>query len=378
MTVVINGTTGFTGPNTSNDILANGVTVGKGASAVATNTALGTAALPSNTTGAQNSASGYAALYSNTTGNANTATGYQALTTNTTGSNNTAVGQNALVFNTTASNNTAVGYQAGYSNTVGGNNFYGGYQAGNANTSGWYNTFIGHQAGLNSNVGGAAYDSKNTFIGWGSGSAVTTGVNNTILGAYNGNQYGLDIRTASDYIVLSTGAGVPSISTGTSRTIALEGTTPKSGSGITFAATQFASSDANTLDDYEEGTWTPTVTFGGGSAGQTYAYREGVYVKIGRLVTVSALFSITNNGSSTGDARLSGLPFSISNSGTGNFMGDGYTGTFAQIGMIFDSNNCFFAEQEGGTGSVGGWANINQSNFSGGGKFVSFSYLTSN
>jgi hypothetical protein len=164
----------------------------------------------------------------------------------------------------------------------------------------------------------------------------------------------------------------------TAKTLILAGgNTSATGTGIAFPATQSASSDANTLDDYEEGTWTPGVALGGGSAGQTYAYQTGTYTKIGRLVTVNCVFNITNNGSSTGNATLSGLPFSISSDGTGNFMGDGWTGTFAQIGVIFGGSGCFFAAQLGGTGSAAGWANTNQTNFSGGGKYVSFSYYTS-
>ena len=55
--------------------------------------------------------------------------------------------------------------------------------------------------------------------------------------------------------------------------LGLGGAIPSSGTGITFPATQSASSNANTLDDYEEGTWTPTVTFGGASVGITYNQR---------------------------------------------------------------------------------------------------------
>jgi len=136
-------------------------------------------------------------------------------------------------------------------------------------------------------------------------------------------------------------------------------------------------SSANALDDYEEGTWTPGVTYGGGSTGQTYSLRTGTYTKVGRLVTVCAVFNITNNGSSTGIAVLSGLPFSITNDGTGNFMGDGLAGTFAQLGLIFASNVCFFAIQSGGTGGSSGWLNMDQGNFGAGGKYLSFSYFTS-
>jgi hypothetical protein len=95
-------------------------------------------------------------------------------------------------------------------------------------------------------------------------------------------------------------------------TLSVGGATPStSGSGITFPATQSASSNANTLDDYEEGTWTPTV---GGTA--TYTSQDGQYVKIGRLVFVSfdLIINSIGTGSNTG---ISGLPFANGAAATG-------------------------------------------------------------
>ena len=78
---------------------------------------------------------------------------------------------------------------------------------------------------------------------------------------------------------------------------------------IKFPATQVASADANTLDDYEEGTWTMGVSFGGASVGMTFVNNEGRYTKIGRQVTAGGYMAFSNKGSSTGDATLTGLPF---------------------------------------------------------------------
>lgn len=78
---------------------------------------------------------------------------------------------------------------------------------------------------------------------------------------------------------------------------------------IKFPATQNASTDANTLDDYEEGTFTPGVTFGGGSTGITYTTQTGVYTKIGRLVFGVVNVTLSNKGSSTGAMVITGLPF---------------------------------------------------------------------
>jgi hypothetical protein len=180
--------------------------IGTGGGSVATNTAFGTSALQANTTGSFNVAVGYLASYSNTTGTRNNAFGPGALYTNTTGANNTAIGDNALSSNTTASNNTAVGYQAGYANTTGYDNTFIGYAAGSTNTTGYYNTFVGDYSGYSHTTG-----VWNTCIGKNSGYALTTGSKNTIIGGYNGNAGGLDIRTASNNIVLSDGDGNPAL-----------------------------------------------------------------------------------------------------------------------------------------------------------------------
>jgi len=82
-------------------------------------------------------------------------------------------------------------------------------------------------------------------------------------------------------------------------------------SGIEFPATQVASASANNLDDYEEGTWTMGVSFGNGTTGITYSSNTGTYVKIGKQVTVTGYVEMTNKGSSTGTARITGLPFTV-------------------------------------------------------------------
>ena len=69
---------------------------------------------------------------------------------------------------------------------------------------------------------------------------------------------------------------------------------------------------ANALDDYEEGTWTMGVSFGGASVGVTYGANTGTYTKIGRQVTVNGGLVLTSKGSSTGGANITGLPFAIS------------------------------------------------------------------
>jgi hypothetical protein len=79
-------------------------------------------------------------------------------------------------------------------------------------------------------------------------------------------------------------------------------------SGITFPATQVASADPNTLDDYEEGTWTPVLTDGTNNATMSVS-NTGSYTKIGNQVTVYAFVQTTSLGSVAGGIRAAGLPF---------------------------------------------------------------------
>jgi hypothetical protein len=271
----------------ANDASISGLTVGKGGGAVASNTVLGLSAGSSNTSGAYNTfvggqdavlgraagqlnttgsintALGNGSLASNLTGGNNTAVGYRSLgastasnntalgayslLANTTGDANVAIGRDTLQSNTTASYNTAVGYQAGYSNTTADNNTFIGRQAGYSNTVTTDNVFIGRQAGYSYNGTGGTYNTfvgtqagylqtsgqYNTYIGLQSGYNMTTGARNTIIGSFSGNQSNLDIRTASNYIVLSDGDGNPRIISNGSGEISMN-TTPATGYTLTL------------------------------------------------------------------------------------------------------------------------------------------------
>ena len=78
------------------------------------------------------------------------------------------------------------------------------------------------------------------------------------------------------------------------------------GGGLTFNGDTAA---ANALDDYEEGTWTPVVSFGGASVGITGIF-SGTYTKVGNVVTVCYILEFSSKGSSTGAMTVTGLPFS--------------------------------------------------------------------
>jgi len=199
--------------NTGANLTAIGLNSGRSNTSGADNTFVGANSAYNTTTGSSNSAFGKDALNANTTGGSNTAIGFQALAVNSTASNNTAVGYQALYSNSTGASSTAFGYQAGYNQTTagagGGYNAYFGYRAGYALTTGYYNTLVGTGAGSGITTGVG-----NTIVGatgasFNAGDAITTGSKNTILGNYSGNNGGLDIRTSSNYIVLSDGDGNP-------------------------------------------------------------------------------------------------------------------------------------------------------------------------
>jgi hypothetical protein len=172
------------------------------------NTALGTAALYSNTTGYDNTASGFEALAVNTTGSENTALGSAALAVNTTGSENTALGSVALGVNTTGSENTALGSAALAENSTGDNNTAVGVGALWANTTGEKNTASGYQAlffnttGNNNTTSGLfalfsnTTGSSNTASGSEAMEANTTGSKNIAVGF----QAGINLTTGSENI----------------------------------------------------------------------------------------------------------------------------------------------------------------------------------
>jgi hypothetical protein len=91
----------------------------------------------------------------------------------------------------------------------------------------------------------------------------------------------------------------------------------RASTGILFG-TDTAS--ANTLSDYEEGTFDFGIAFGGASVDITYLYRVGKYTKIGRQVTVTGYILLTSKGTSTGIATITGLPFTVFDN-TANYSG---------------------------------------------------------
>jgi hypothetical protein len=83
---------------------------------------------------------------------------------------------------------------------------------------------------------------------------------------------------------------------------------------VQFPATQVASADANRLDDYEEGTWTPVYADDSGNSGTTTG--AGKYTKIGDLVYLTFQSKCTNLNSMNGSVRITGVPFTSANNAT--------------------------------------------------------------
>jgi hypothetical protein len=131
--------------------------------------------------------------------------------------------------------------------------------------------------------------------------------------------------------------------------IGLGGATPTtSGTGITFPATESASSDANTLDDYEEGSWTPIIS-GGFTGTPTYTSAEtlGRYTKIGNTVFVIGSITVATITTAGTSLLYGGLPFTQSSLGISN-------------GFYFAYNRNYAS---GGTGSLYLTSNPNDTTF---------------
>jgi hypothetical protein len=211
------------------------------------------------------------------------------------------------------------------------------------------NGLMGVTASLNLKTGSYATTGSNTFIGNQSitGSLRVTGslkVGDWQHGEGIANTAKLDIRTASDrglkiegapsadiYITSYRGASDDMVrgmvlqgnavnfyigdgNANTGSYVAqfnTNGLAFENGKGIDFSATSEGGGTMTSelLNDYEEGTWTATLNFGGASVGMTYGQRTGNYTKVGRQVSATVYIELSAKGSSTGNAIVTGFPF---------------------------------------------------------------------
>jgi hypothetical protein len=143
------------------------------------------------------------------------------------------------------------------------------------------------------------------------------------------------------------------------------------GTGITFPATQSASSNANTLDDYEEGNWTPTDASG---AGLSLSVAGATYTKIGRTVYLQMYVTYPSTSNSN-SASIGGLPFTSASTPSNAY---GYL-----MGRTQNNTGNMITWQIGGGGSElicnYGWNSVAQplnSTLSGAFILVSGTYIT--
>jgi hypothetical protein len=150
-------------------------------------------------------------------------------------------------------------------------------------------------------------------------------------------------------------------------------------SGITFPATQVLSTDPNTLDDYEEGTWTPSIDGTTTSPSSvTYSTRVGYYRKIGSLVFISCAIQPGTVTGGSGNLRFTGLPFVSANltdcigTGVSSNNGDFNWGT-SKTGIVFsvgtNSSNIGVWAQQNATTEAG----VPLANFASSSKYLFFS-----
>lgn len=138
-------------------------------------------------------------------------------------------------------------------------------------------------------------------------------------------------------------------------------TLPTSGTGVgvAFPATQIPSSDANTLDDYEEGTWTPALSYATvGSSSWATTTAVGTYTKIGRVVYVQFTYvGVPTNGTGSGNLQLTTLPFTPMNTASSSNRGavefQGYTkANYTWVTVDFQANNTTAIFRASGSGQT--------------------------
>jgi hypothetical protein len=135
------------------------------------------------------------------------------------------------------------------------------------------------------------------------------------------NGFAPAIYAPSESIAFTDNNGVETLRVGSTGVLTLKGgNNAASGVGITFPATQNASSDANTLDDYEEGTYTPIVA--SGITSPTYSTQVGRYTKIGRVCYFQVVITVTGGTRNSNIVQVS-LPLlsasSLAFAGGGSF-----------------------------------------------------------
>ncbi|MHA8105676.1 hypothetical protein [Aquirufa sp. 5-AUSEE-100C1] len=345
------------------DSYINGLKIGKGASSLVTNIAIGTSTLAAATTGDKNVAMGTNALAATTTGAENTSLGYNTMAANTAGAGNTAVGSNSLTALNNATSTNALRNSAFGTNSL------------TALTSGAYNTGLGSNA-----LGNLTSGSSNVALGNEAGQLITAGTSNTSM--TGGVIIGADARPAAsgttNEIVIgyqARGLGSNTAVLGNSSTTitslngdVLIGTTTDGGShklqvtgdtkltgtltitGGTPGLGKVLTSDANGLASWSNnggGVLSKTanytiattdnaniLVFSGSTASQTITLPSAVTVGAGREITIKNIASVSVNVGSAG-----GYVISDSSTTTANTLAIGIEPSNNWIKAISDGTN---------------------------------------
>ena len=284
---------------------------------------IGYKALTSLTSGDENVAVGYEALKTTATGEHNTAVGFQALKSATDGGdNNTAIGRKALtsVSGSSGDGNTAVGSNSGLDLVGGYNNTSVGYSAGSNLTGGNSCTALGYNADYSGTgavnetvIGSGATGQADNSVTLGNADVTklyiapdcgTSATQSIVFKDTGGEQGQVVYDHGNEQFQFYVGGAIKA-------RIESGGAIYLDGGGIKFPASQVAHADANTMDDYEEGEYNPTLTgSSSGSLGMNTSFDTLSYTKIGRQCTVTGMLHITSDSSLNGELNIS-LPFAV-------------------------------------------------------------------
>ncbi len=306
------------------------------------NVGIGINVLSSLTTGSTNLGLGYGALSSLNTGSNNSCWGYLSGWQISSGSNNVGFGTDSLANLLTGSANISIGYLSGlnYTGAESSNILIG--NAGTLNESnvihiGTQGTSSGQQnacyiAGVSGvSVSNTNMVTINTSTGQLGSQAVplgavtsVTGTANQILASPTTGAVVLSLigpYTPATYAshALLVGAGTSSIGTvaavAAGQVLVSAGTGSDPAYSATPSVTSITLGAGNTLSTYVQGTFTPGIAFGGGTTGITYSVQTGQYTQIGNVLYFYVIITMTNKGSSTGNATLTGLPIATASTG---------------------------------------------------------------
>jgi hypothetical protein len=208
------------------------------------------------------------------------------------------------------------------------------------------NLLVGTTSALSQVARATVVGAGNAFVAQcGNGTTALQTTNTSGTGTYYAAIFGNNGNTFSTCGIISVSGSTTTYDTASSTSVGAQ----LNASGITFRPTQSASADANTLDDYEEGTWTPVLQFDANT--QSITVNVATYVKIGKAVNINMQITWTAK-SGSGRVYITGLPFAKEAAGTvavmGACLGGSVTTTEALFFNIDGSQTVLnFAQQTG-------------------------------